>query len=591
MKQFVKVALAAMCGSLMAFALFFIIGLSIVASISALSSKTEDLAMGPVRDQSVLRLPLDGTLKDRVYRKDIFAALFRSQEPPEIDLYELSQTLRKAKEDDKIKGLFLHVKSLRGGLANAEALRREILSFKESGKFVMAYAEVISEYAYLVVSAADEVALYPKGYFEWDGLFSTVSYFKGSLKKLEMVPQIFRVGKYKSAIEPFINDKMSPESREQMEEIIDQIWQRMRTVASEKTKISEEDLEEIADKVQVITAQQAFEKGFVDLLASYEEVENKLMELTGVKDKPHFAHWRGYHKHNIKTLTSSKKDKIAVVFADGAISTENGDGDEISSDKLAPLLNKIRKDKDIKAVVLRVNSPGGSALASDVIWTATQWLKEDKPLVTSFGNVAASGGYYMSAGSHYIFAEPTTITGSIGVFGLKVATQDFWNNKLGMTFDTVKSHRYSNLNAQVAELDPQERLIMQSMVDQIYDDFLQVVLKGRTQFKQRDEVHNVAQGRVWTGQRALELGLVDELGGLDQALTKVAELAELKDYQVELYPKEKSPMEQFLTQFGDVSANWLKAWMPKALWPMSQSLKEDKYENIYMRLPFDWDLK
>ena len=591
MRQFLKVVLASTLGTFLALGFLFLMVASVLVAFSSGGVDGLDPSMGAVRDKSVLRLNLDGILQDKTTRGSLISSITNYNAPPELDLFEISQVLDKARQDDQIKGLFLHFKSLRSGLANAEALRRKIVEFKGSGKFVIAYSETYSELAYMVASAADEVVLYPKGYFEWDGLFSTVSYVKNTLQKLDVVPQVFRAGKYKSAIEPFISDKMSPESRQQIEEIISVAWGQIRKHAAEKTKLSEEELEDLAEKADVITADQAFQKGFVNLLASFEEVENKLVELTGVEDEPRYSHWRGYLKNNILPSLGGSQKKIAVLFADGGISSQDRDGEGISSDRVVKILDEIRRDEDIKAVVIRVNSPGGSALASDVIWTSSQWLKEEKPVVTSFGNVAASGGYYMSAGSQYIFAEPTTITGSIGVFGLSFATQDFWNKKIGMTFDTVKSHRFSDLESLVREMDPTERLKMQTMIDQIYDDFLGVVVKGRANLKDREQAHEIAQGRVWIGSRAKEIGLVDELGGLDQAIAKVAELAELSEYKLEIFPKPKSPFEQFMAQMGEVSVMTLQSLVPESLRTVLQqglsTHKKEMKDQIMTRLPFD----
>ena len=248
-----------------------------------------------------------------------------------------------------------------------------------------------------------------------------------------------------------------------------------------------------------------------------------------------------------------------------------------------------KRQEDVKAVVIRVNSPGGSALASDVIWTSTQWLKDKKPVVTSFGNVAASGGYYMSAGSNYIFAEPTTITGSIGVFGLSFATQKFWNDRVGVTFDTEKSHRFSDLESLVRTLDPEEFRKMQSLVDNIYGDFLNVVVQGRSTLETTEQVHEIAQGRVWSGKEAKNIGLVDAMGGIDDAVVKAAEFAKITDYTVEVFPKAKSPVEEFLMQFGDVSMKLVKSVVPASLVKIFKTTDEKSQlsESIYTRIPFD----
>ncbi len=591
MRQFFKVVLASMTGTLLAFGFFFFLAMAMVAAslISDPSALETDLTS--VKDQSVLTFNLDGPLKDHTRRKSLFSSLMNYSEPPISGLHEMTQVLKAAAGDDKIKGLLLNFSNFQSGLANAEALRREVVEFKKSGKFVIAYAEYYSEIAYLLASASDEVVLYPKGFFEWDGVFSKMGYFKNTLKKLDVVPQVFRAGKYKSAIEPFINDEMSEESREQITDILDLAWLQILKYAEEKSKLSKEELNQLAENSDVLYAEKALKKGFVNRLASFEEVETKLMELTETDKKPNYIGWRAYQSLEMDKLKKTKKDKVALVFAAGEINSSSEDDEAISSKQMSKLLNEIRRDEKVKAVVIRVNSPGGSALASDVIWTSTQWLKDAKPVVTSFGNVAASGGYYMSAGSQFIFAESTTITGSIGVFGLTFATEKFFNDKIGMTFDTAKSHTFADLEALERELSPQEFQIMQKMVDTIYEDFLSVVSQGRETLNSRDKVHELAQGRVWMGSRALEFGLVDAIGGIEQATAKAAELANIKDYQVEVYPKELSAFEEFIKQFGDVSLKTLKSFLPEVFFKHVVRQESKKTDRIMTRLPFDIEIR
>lgn len=589
MKQFLKTLMASMLGTSLALFFMFFMGVVVIATLASSDRRFEE-ELGVIESDSVLRIDLKGPLKDHVRRRDLLTSILKYDEPPVLGLYELSMTLKKAASDDRIKGVLLNFEGLRSGLANAEGLRRQLLQFKESGKFIISYAESYSEVDYLVASAVDEVALYPKGYFEWDGFFSKTMYLKNTMEKLNVVPQVFRVGKYKSAIEPFITDKMSEASREQIEALLEGSWQQLLKYAAEKTKLSTDQLNDLANNLAVVYAKDAKEKGFVNWLASFEEVEEKLKELTGQEEKPKYVRWRSYYKE-VEQDKSSSKSIVAVVFAEGGIGTEASE-DGISSKSLTKLLNKIRLEKEVKAVVIRVNSPGGSALASDVIWTSTQWLKgENKPLVTSFGNVAASGGYYMSAGSRYIFAEPTTITGSIGVFGLTFATKKFWNEKIGMTFDTAKSHRFADMESLVRVMDPQERLKMQQVVDSIYEDFLNVVTSGREPLQSRDQTHEIAQGRVWIGSQAKEIGLVDEMGGLDQAIAKAAEFAELSDYSIEVYPKALSPIQELMKQMGEVSVLALDQLIPASLRSLIKSQdKQPMNERVLTRLPYDLEI-
>ena len=588
MKQFTKVVFASMMGTCLALTFLFFMTIGIFAGLAGSKSSPEDFDSGKIEEKSVLKIHFNGPLKDHMKRRDLVSSIFNYDEPPVSGLFEITKTLEKAASDDRITGILLHFEGLQSGMANIEALRRALVNFKASGKFVMAYSEVYSEKAYMLASVADEVVLYPKGYFEWDGLYSKRSFLKNTMKKLDVVPQVFRVGKFKSAIEPLISDKMSEASREQMDAMLTGMWTQVVGYASEKTGKSVDELNTLADDMSVLFAKNALEQGFVTMLGSFEEVEEKLKELSGVEEKPKYVSWRKLYKDLKDNESSDSVNKVAVVFTAGGIGTEDRDGEGISSQSLTKMLHKIRRDEKVKAVVIRVNSPGGSALASDVIWTATNWLKESKPVVTSFGNVAASGGYYMSAGSQYIFAEPTTITGSIGVFGVTFATQKFWNDNIGMTFDTVKSHKYADMEQLKRKLLPEEGQKIQTMIDGIYEDFLGVVVNGRQSLENRDAVHEIAQGRVWVGSTAKELGLVDELGGIDEAVAKAAEMANITEYDVVKYPKELSPYEEFFKQMSDVSVSILSQWVPEPLQKLIKSEEElSLHERVQMRLPFE----
>lgn len=592
MKQFTKIIFASMFGTFMALTLLFFLTIGMLAGLAGSGSKSGwEPEVGAIEEGSILTIRFNGPLKDHVKRRDLVSSIFNYDEPPVTGLFELNKVLEKASNDERIKGVLLKFEGFDSGMANLEALRRSLVKFKSSGKFLLSYSEAYSEKAYVLASTADEVILYPKGFFEWNGLFGKYSYLKNTLKKLDVVPQVFRVGKYKSAIEPFIAEKMSDASREQVNGIIEGMWTRLVGYAAEKTGKSPETLNELADNMTIMFGKDALENGFVNLLASFEEVEEKLKELSGAEEKPKYVTWRRYYKELKEDRVTDSENQVAVIFASGGIGTEDEDGEGISSQSLTKLIHKIRRDEKVKAVVIRVNSPGGSALASDVIWTATQWLKDSKPVVTSFGNVAASGGYYMSAGSQFIFAEPTTITGSIGVFGLTFATEKFWNKNIGMTFDTVKSHQYADLESVVRELRPDERAKIQGVVDSIYEDFLSVVINGRQSLQDRPAAHEIAQGRVWIGSTAKEIGLVDELGGLNEAVEKAAEIANLSEYQVEVFPKELSPFEEFFKQMGDVSTRILSQWIPA---PLKKVMKQDQtslHDRVMTRLPFDIEVK
>ena len=599
MKQFIKIVFASMIGSFMAlgFLVFVIVSISITLAVSVGESQSKWKSdFGKISDSSVLKLVLDGSLRDRGGSSDYYSLFLNSE--PSMGLYEITRVLREAARDERIKGLLMEFKNFRSGSANAESLRREVLNFKKSGKFVMAYAENYGERDYIVASVADEIILYPRGNFYWNGLASKTMYFKNAFEKLEVVPQVFRVGRYKSAVESFTEEKMSESSREQVHAILKVQWEQLLGYAKEKTQLSLNELNALAEDISVFYANQAKEKGFVDQLASREEVEKKLVELTGAKEKPNYVGWKSFYRFVVKQkgmVSDGSGQKVALVFANGAIKSGKAsygglDKDIIYSGELSKILEKIRRDKTIKAVVLRVNSPGGSALASDVIWTSTQWLKAEKPLVTSFGNVAASGGYYMSAGSQYIFSEPTTITGSIGVFTLFPATEKFFNKKLGVTFDTAKTHSFSDILILERPFNSKERAKIQESVAHVYRGFLKVVTDGRQTLKTMKQTHEIAQGRVWIGREAREKGLVDEMGGLEQAIAKAAELAKLDKYQVEVYPEERTPIEELFYHFTDMSSHLITGLLPDIFGNLFKKEQSEFHEQIQARIPFDMEI-
>ena len=591
MKSFFRMMFASMIGTGLAFAMVFMFFLvSIVGMVGASQNNSWQSSLRDTDGKSILHIDLNGPLVERVEKMDIVEGIFRVNEPSAIGLYELIQTLKKASQDEKIKGAFLNMRNFAAGWGHIESLRREIGKFKDTGRFVIAYGDSYNERSFALTSIADEVILYPRGFFEWDGVAAQLSFYKRGLDKWDVVPEIFRAGKYKSAIEPLISEKMSEPSREQIKALIGAIWESLSKKAAEKTQVEADKLDEWANNASVIYAKEALEKGFVTHLASYEEVETKLMELTGDKEEPGFYDWGLYYKQNVKDESGDSDHKVAVIFADGEIIDGEGERGQIGSHTYSAILREIAKEEDIKAVVLRVNSPGGSALASDVMWTSTQFVKDKKPIVASFGNVAASGGYYMSAGANHIMAEETTITGSIGVFGVDFTTEKFWNDTIGVTFDTEKTHLMSDMEAAVRPLTSLEKRKMQNVVDQIYGDFLKVVAQGRNNLGTVEDVHEVAQGRVWAALDAKDRGLVDEYGGLEEAIAKSAELANITDYEVITYPREKNPFEEFFSQLGEVSIAVIEGLLPERLVQIYQKFHQPKTkfkDRIFTRMPYD----
>lgn len=450
---------------------------------------------------------------------------------PELTLFNALRAIDAAKEDERIKGIYLRMNGGGGatGAAVLEELREALVGFKESGKFVIAYNEVYSQGDYYLASAADRIYLQPQGGIEWTGMAANLMFYKGLMDKLDVKAEVFRptVCKYKSAVEPYILDKMSPANREQMQQLVDSMWDTVAGAVAESRGIELEELNRLTDKLEVSLAGEALEHRFVDGLIYEDQVEDVFAELGVDTEDYGFVTLSEYAAQQTFDPSSLSSDEVTIVYADGNIVDGSGSGKEIFGNTLAETLAGVREDDQVKAVVLRVNSPGGSALASDVIWREMELLKAEKPVVVSMGSYAASGGYYISCPADVIVADKLTLTGSIGVFGLIFNTHDALKNKLGITFDGVTSNESSSF----LTLSPLQRAMIMRGVDQVYETFTTNVSKGRNLPIER--VLEIAGGRVWSGENALGIGLVDTCGGLKTAIALAADKAGLgEEYRV-----------------------------------------------------------
>lgn len=553
MHQFFRYVLASTLGTLLAFtvmAVISFIGLMLIVFIGSKYSFDKNI-VGRDEPKQVLYVDLGQEIKDYTDSYDDFESLFEGPEKHKIGLSELIDSIHEASEDKNISGMLVRFDGAQMGFSNAQSLKRALENFSQKNKFVYSYAEEYDEKSYYTALGTDKIFLYEKGFFEWNGFSATLSFFKKSLGKLKAQVEVFRVGKFKSAVEPFLNEKMSDESREQLGVLLKDLWGLVLDETSAKRKLNKNDLEAWANDVIVRRAIDAKEKGFVDELTDIQSLHQKIAKDLGwKKNKPKFTHWKDYLRETEESLSPSSKNQIGLLYAEGDIVDGFGERGQISSREVVRQLRQMDENDKIKSIVIRVNSGGGSALASDVMWRATQVIK--KPIVVSFGNYAASGGYYMSAGADWIIAEPATITGSIGVFGLHFITKTTFDDWLGMTFDEAGTHELADMPSGTRELKPRERVILQENVEMIYQDFLQVVQSGRKSFASIDQVNEIAQGRVWTGLRAKELGLVDELGSLDDAIEKAKSLVKIKgdDYDIVVYPKRQSFWEGFFDLAG-----------------------------------------
>jgi len=546
----------------------------------------------PVQSNSVLLAKFNTTIEEKA-EDDPFANFPVVGEGQKIGLNQILNAIDKAKADSRIKGIYLELSNIPAGFASIEAIRKEILSFKESGKFVIAYGERISQKAYYLASIADTVIVNPKGLVEFTGLSSELMFFKNALEKLGIEPQVFKVGDFKSAVEPFIRSNMSYSNRLQIKEMLDDFYSIYLNGIAENRNISVEELKGLSNNGKIQNAEDAVSYGLADLTAFksdvYEIIANKL-GYDNEKRKLNFVSFGDVKLAKDYRSKKLGKNKIAVVYAYGSIVDGPGKNGTIGGEDYQKIFRKIRFNERIKATVIRVNSGGGSALASEIMWDEIERLKEKMPVVVSMGDYAASGGYYIACNSDKIFAEKNTLTGSIGVFGIFPNMKKFWNEKVGITFDTEKTSRYADIGSINRPVTSSERTIIQNSVNDIYATFLTRVADGREM--DVEDVHEIAKGRVWSGLKAKELGLVDEIGGLKDAIEAAAELAEIDGYRTFTYPKAEDPFQKFMKgNSASISEDIIK----KELGIFAQYRDELKQitelNGIQTRMPFKIEIK
>jgi protease-4 len=585
--NFFKIFFASLMASLAGFFIIVILSFLLVIAIAAGMSSKEVVTIEP---NTVLHLNLDYTINEKT-SEDFFENFdFSTFEPAQnLGLNDILKNIKKAKSDDNIKGILLDVSVMPNGAATTEAIRNQLIDFKSSGKFIIAYAEVMTNKAFYLASVADKIYLNPMGIVEFSGLNTQMLFLKNMLEKLNIEAQVFYAGKYKSATEPFRLDKMSEANREQITAYLNSVYNHYLKKISESRGLSVALLDSIADNMLIRRAEDAKEYNLVDELAYYDVVLDDLKSRTGKKEDEKIASVsiKKYNKvADNKKADSYKSDKLAVVYAEGDIVDGKGEPTNIGSERVAKLLRKIRQDKDIKALVFRVNSPGGSALASEVILREMELLKKRMPVIVSMGDVAASGGYYISCYADTIVAQPNTITGSIGVLGIIPNMQGFFNKHLGITFDNVKTGKYSDLGTLVRPLNAEEKLIIQQAIDTIYHKFKLRVATGRGM--SMASVDSVAQGRIWSGEQAKEVGLVDVLGGMDEAIAIAAHKAGITDYRIKEYPEKEDPFEKLWKALsGETETYFMKMKLGDFynIWKQVESLKNVR--GIQARLPFD----
>ena len=590
MKKFFKTTLACMLALLIVGLILPIVGISIIAGVVASSG-----ADSTIEKNSVLFLDLNGVIEERVVENPL--ATIMTDEFKSYGLDEILAAIKEAKANENIKGIYLQAGAVEGASgASLEEIRGELASFKESGKFIVAYGDQYSQELYYLATVADKLILNPQGSIGWHGLASSPIFYKDLLEKIGVEMQVFKVGTYKSAVEPFIATEMSDANREQLTEMLDSTWDELLTAVSASRGVSKEKLNGYADRfMDFCPAEEYVACGMADTLLYKDGVQAYLKSLTGID---------GDDDLNLVTMETMKerlklnkivedaadKSKVAVFYAFGEIDGSASSLDKgINSQKVIKELRELREDDDVKAVVLRVNSPGGSAYGSEQIWREVTLLKAVKPVVVSMGDYAASGGYYISCAADCIVASPITLTGSIGIFGVIPSAEKLLKEKIGLDFDVVKTNPMADFGTMSRTFTPQERVVLQNYVNNGYALFLKRCADGRGVAV--EDIAKIAEGRVWTGSKAKEIGLVDELGDLDKAVAIAAQKAGLADYSVKAYPEEKSIVEKLMDTKKE---DYMETMARETFGGYYNSIKFlrniGNCDNIQARLPFELNI-
>ena len=528
MKNFLKNTFSRLLSIIIIFIFFLVL-------VTILIPKEKEII---VKENSILKIKLEENILDRTSGNPLPQINGLSLSTANnIELKEILDNIEKAKLDEKIKGIYLNISGLNAGLSNVEEIREKLLEFKESGKFIYSYSEVYTQLSYFLSSVSDSIFLNPQGMVEFNGFSAGVLFYKDLLDKIGYDVQIIRHGKFKSAVEPYMYNGMSDENRDQLEKLLNSMSDVINEGVSKQRSIKESKINEIINNLKLNSPYTCMELNFVDELKYEDEVLSFLKEKSeNIIDFQEYL--------NVKSEKSISENKIAIIYASGAINTGEGSYNSIGSETTVQAIREAVEDEKVKAIVLRVNSPGGSALASDIILRELNLAKQKKKIVVSMGDYAASGGYYISCNADKIFANHTTLTGSIGVFGIVPNSKKLLNEKLGVYVDTVNTHKYSDIGRGNRKLTNFELDVIQQSVEDIYETFITHVSEGRGMSKL--DVDKIGQGRVWSGIDALEVGLIDQIGGLEDAIISAAELSELEDYRIVSLPKKTDEIEELL---------------------------------------------
>ncbi|GAB1403949.1 signal peptide peptidase SppA [Lentimicrobium sp.] len=575
--------LASMAGFILTIVIISFIGFVMFASLVALT-KSEEVKVNP---NTVLMVDFVDAVPERTPSGPFTftsTGMFKTTNTPGI--LETIELIEHAAVDDNISGIYMNMSNVASGMATVEEIREALLKFKESGKFIVAYGEVYSQKAYYLASVADKIAVNPEGMIDFRGINGEVMFLKGLFDKLDINAQIIRHGKYKSAIEPLINDRMSEANKEQTLTYISSIWNHMVNGIALQRKVDNASLQLFADSLLIQNAEDAVRYGLADTLLYKDQLIQMMRSRLGLDENKEVSVIKlNRYKEAAPKKYKLSRDKLAVIYATGEINGGEGDEFSIGSERISRSIRKARKDSTVKAIVFRINSPGGSALASDVILREIELAQQVKPVVVSMGDYAASGGYYIACAADTILANPTTLTGSIGVFGVIPDMSKFFENKLGITFDRVKTNKHADYMTITRPLTDYEKMVITRSVEDIYDTFITHVSRGRNMSK--SNVDSIGQGRVWSGTDGINIGLVDELGGIKKAIALAAGKAQISEYRVVSLPEQADPLTQIMNELqGKPTDDKLKKELG-ILYPYLKQLKSlSQMEGVQARLPF-----